>query len=337
MTPSISRARNVARAAAFAAVAAFGLAACTSSGNQTTPVAALVAEEAPKPASTGPRQISNKAIPILVNDVPITQFDINQRVRLMRIGGAGGSTQKAAEELIDETLQSLEAQRRGVRISDSQVDAAFASIAERLNMSPTQLTAALRSEGIEAPSLKKRLRAQMTWQRLVQQRTQTRGTVRSEDITAALLEKGDPNQLTVTEYVLQQIVFVVPSGSSSNLYQQRRREAEQFRQRFQGCESALEQARQLRGVVVKDIGRRDSSQLSGPEGDTIRKTRAGTTTAPFQSDQGVELIAVCSTRDVNSSSAARAEVENSMYLAQAENLGADYLKELRDLAIIEYR
>lgn len=315
------------------------LAACTSSnsGGAATPVAALVAEDAPTSGSTGPRPISNKAIPILVNDVPITQYDVNQRVRLMRLGGGGGGTQQAAQELIDETLQSLEAQRRGVRIGDQQVNAAFGSIAERLQMSPTQLTSALRAEGIDAESLKKRLRAQMTWQRLVQQRTQTRASVRSEDVTAALLEKGDPNTLTVTEYMLQQIVFVVPSGSSASLFQQRRREAEQFRQRFKGCESALEQARQLRGVVVKDIGRRDASRLTGPEGDTIRKTRAGATTAPFQTDQGVELIAVCSTRDVQSSSAARAEVENRLYLQQAENLGDDYLKELRDLAIIEYR
>jgi hypothetical protein len=33
----------------------------------------------------------------------------------------------------------------------------------------------------------------------------------------------------------------------------------------------------------------------------------------------------------------RADVENSLYLKQAEGLGKDYLKELRDRAIIEYR
>jgi peptidyl-prolyl cis-trans isomerase SurA len=269
--------------------------------------------------------------------VPITQYDINQRVRLMRLGGGKSSTQLAADELIDETLQWLEAQRRGVAVRDGQVNAAFASIAERLKMSPTQLVAALKSEGIAAESLKKRLRAQMVWQGLVKQRTQLKAAVKSQDVTAALLEKGDPSAMTLKEFMLQQIIFVVPAGSSSGLYAQRRNEAEAFRQRFRGCESALEQARQLRGVVVKDIGRRNSGELSGPDGEEITKTPPGRTTRPLQTDQGIELIAVCATKDIQSTSVARAEIENELYLKQVEGLGADYLKELRDRAIIEYR
>ena len=285
--------------------------------------------------SGGP--LSNKPIPLLVNDVPITSFDISQRVKLMRLGGGKGGTQQAAEELIDETLEMLEAQRRGVRVPAGQIDAAFASIAGNLKMSTAQLTAALKGEGIEAASLRKRLEAQMAWQQLVQLRTQVKAAVRSDDITAALLEKGDPNSLTVTEYMLQQIVFVVPEGSSANLYAQRRREAEAFRQRYKGCDQALDQAKQLRGVVVKDIGRRDTSQLGGPEGEQIKKTVAGKTASPTQTGQGIELIAVCSTRDIQSTAVARAEIENELYLKQATDLGKDYLKELRDRAIIEYR
>lgn len=320
-------------------LAALALSACSASNasRESAPVVALAPEEPPPAAKPGLHAISNKPIPILVNDVPITQFDIGQRARLMRLGGGKSSTALAADELIDETLQWLESQRRSVAVSDRQVDAAFASIAQRLKMSPSQLVAALKSEGIEAESLRKRLRAQMVWQGLVQQRTQMKAAVKAQDITTALLEKGDPSAMTVTEYMLQQIVFVVPSGSSSNLFAQRRSEAEAFRQRFRGCDNALEQAKQLRGVVVKDIGRRNSGQLSGPDGEEIAKTSPGRTTRPMQTDQGIELIAVCATKEIQSTSIARAEIENELYLQQAEGLGADYLKELRDRAIIEYR
>jgi peptidyl-prolyl cis-trans isomerase SurA len=77
--------------------------------------------------------------------------------------------------------------------------------------------------------------------------------------------------------------------------------------------------------------------LSGPEGEAIKKTAVGKTAPPNQTDEGIELIAVCATRDIQSTAMARAEVENELYLEQASNLGADYLKELRDRAIIEYR
>jgi peptidyl-prolyl cis-trans isomerase SurA len=316
------------------------LSACTGAGSQTTaaPAVALVAEDKPATAAgAGSRAPSNKPIPILVNDEPITQYDIAQRVRLMRLGGEKGGTREAADQLIDETLQLLEAQRRGVSVPEGQVNGAFASIADRLKLTPVQLTAALKGEGIEADSLKKRFRAQIAWQQLVQMRTAVKATVRSEDVTAQLLQKGDPNTMTSREFVLQQIVFVVPAGSPAALYQQRRHEAEAFRQRFQGCDAAIDQAKQLRGVVVKDIGRRDSSQLQGPQGEEVQKTPVGKTAPPNRIDQGIELVAVCSTRDVQSTAIARAEIENQLYLKQTADLGKDYLKELRDRAIIEYR
>jgi peptidyl-prolyl cis-trans isomerase SurA len=279
----------------------------------------------------------NSSIPVLVNDQPITRYDITQRAALMRVAGIQGGEKAATDELIDETLKMYEAAKRGVQVADRRVDAAYAAIAQNLKMTPDQLTKALASQGIDDTSLKKRLRAQMTWEQLVLRRAQLTTQVKTADVTQALLAKGDPEGMRATEYLLQQIVFVVPSGSPSGLYAQRRREAEAFRARFPGCDNSLEQAKQLRGVVVKDIGRRDASQLSGPEGETVQKTPAGKTTPPRQTDQGVELIAVCATREIRSTAIVRAEVQNELFLKQSEDLGKDYLQELRDRAIIEYR
>lgn len=321
---------------AAALTALMGVAACQKVAD-TAPPAVSVAQPQQTEKAQVSRAPSNKSIPILVNDQPITQYDIQQRLRLMRLGGGKGSSQAAADELINETIQAQEAQRRGLSVPQSQVDGAFSQIAGNLKLSPSQLTQALRGEGIDADALKKRLRAQILWSQLVQQRTQSQAAVRNEDITAALLQKGDPSSLTVSEYMLQQIVFVVPSGSSAGVYAQRRREAEAFRQRYRGCESALEQAKALRGVVVKNIGRRDSSQLQGQQGEQIQKTSVGKTASPVQIAEGIELIGVCSVKQVQSSSAARAAVENDLYLKQAEGLGKEFMAELRKRAIIQYR
>jgi peptidyl-prolyl cis-trans isomerase SurA len=268
--------------------------------------------------------------------VAVKKLDIEQRMRLMRLGNAKTSEKLATDELIDETIQIYEGRKRGLKPLDAQVVDAFASIAQNLKMTPPQLTKALASQGIDDASLKHRLRAQITWQYLVQRRTQQKAQLKSEDVTSALLAKGDPGQLTMTEYVLQQIVFVVAKDSAPALYAQRRREAEAFRQRFRGCDQSLAQAKELRGVVVKDIGRRDSTQLNGAEGEQIKKTPAGKTAPPTQFGQGIEVIAVCATRDVQSTAAARAEITNDFYLKQSKDLGKDYMQELRAGAIIEY-
>ncbi len=279
----------------------------------------------------------DSSIAVLVNEVPITDYDISQRQKLMALGGAKTSSKIATDELIDETLETYEGRKYGVDASKSQVDNAFASIAQNLKLSPPQLTKALASRGVDVATLKQRLRAQIVWQQLVQRRTQMKAKVRSQDVADAVLAKGNPTQMTLDEYMLQQIVFIVPNGSSQNLYAQRRREAEAFRQRFQGCDNSLAQAQKLRGVVVKDIGRRDATQLSGAEGDDIKKTPAGKTAPPYQMADGIELIAVCSVKQVQSQAAARAEVTNDLYSKQAKDLGKDYLDELRKAAIIEYR
>jgi peptidyl-prolyl cis-trans isomerase SurA len=280
---------------------------------------------------------SASSIAVLVNEDPITNYDISQRQKLMALGGAKTNAKLATDELIDEAIEMYEARKRGLKVPDAQVNGAFASIAESLKMSPDTLVKALASRGIDASSLKQRLRAQISWQQLVQRRTQVKALVKSQDITQAMLAKGDLNTMTLNEFMLQQIVFVVPSGSPASLYAQRRREAESFRQRYQGCDGAIAQAQQLRGVVVKNIGRRDATQLSGPEGEDIKKTPAGKTAPPYQMNQGIELIAVCSVKQVQSTAAARAEVTNDLYSKQANDLGKDYLAELRKAAIIEYR
>lgn len=283
-----------------------------------------------------PSRAAQTSIKVVVNGDIITSYDIAQRTRLLPLFGVKGGEKAATEELIDETLKFQEARKRGLNIPDARVDAVFASMGEDKNLSATQLTQELARIGINANSMKRWIKAQMTWRELVQAKARYEGQVKSEDIMAAMLEKGDPESITQTEFRLQQIIFVVPSGSSSNYVAQRRREAEAFRLRFPGCENSLAQAKTLKDVVVRDIDRRVSTELRGAQGDEIKQTEVGKAIRPFQTDKGIELVAVCGKRDFQSNSAVRAEIETQLKLEQAKELGQDYLKELREKAVIQY-
>jgi peptidyl-prolyl cis-trans isomerase SurA len=272
----------------------------------------------------------------VVNDHPITSYDIAQRMRLMRISGAQGAEKDAREDLIDEVLQLEEGARIGLNVPQEQIDAAYGSIAQNLRLSPADLSKALTGEGIEPNTLKRRLAAQITWQQLVAARARSTGQIREADVTTALLAK-DPQSLKTQEFTLQQIVFVVPGGSAAATYDQRRREAEAFRQRFQGCDRSLAQAKDLTGVVVKDLGRRDSTELNGAQGEAIKNASAGSTLRPSQTPQGIEIIAVCSVKDIQSAAAARVDIQNQLFQKQSEGIAANYLKELRARATIVYR
>jgi peptidyl-prolyl cis-trans isomerase SurA len=277
------------------------------------------------------------SIEVVVNGDIITSYDVAQRTRMLPLFGIKGGEKQATEDLIDETLKFQEAERLRFEVPDRQIDAMFAAMGKDKQLSPDQLARELGRIGIDADSIKRWIRAQITWRELVQAKVRHDSQVRTEDVMAAMLEKQNQESMTQTEYRLQQIIFVVPGGSSNSYVAQRRREAEGFRLRFPGCENSLAQAKGLKDVVVRDLGRRESSELKGPQGDEIKNTETGKTTRPFESEHGVELIAVCARRDFQSNSAIRAEVETQLKFEQANEIGEDYLKELRDKAIIQYR
>jgi len=290
-------------------------------------------------ANTGsPVAAAGATIKILVNDEPITNYDIAQRLKMMQAGRDKGGEKQAMELLIDDTLKIQEGKKRGLTIPDKQVDAFFAGIAQKNKMTASQFAQALGQSGLSANTLKRFIRAQATWSQLVQGKTRATAAVKSKDITAAMFAKENESNLTITEYKLQQIIFVVPKDKSSPGYvAQRRREAEAFRGRFGGCTKSLELAKSLKDVVVKDMGRRDSSQMDGTMGDEIKAAGVGKTTRPRETDQGVEIVAICDARDVHSDVAAREEAETKLVIEQAKTVGEDYLKQLRKAAIIVYR
>ena len=277
------------------------------------------------------------SIKVVANGVAITSYDIAQRARLKQLANEKGGTKVATEELIDEAIQLYEAKQRGVTVSNSDVDNAYASIAKQVKLSPVQFGKALSEQGVNPTTLKNRLRAQIGWHTLVQARMMRASVASSKEITDALASAGKPKEVTTSEFILKQIIFVVPKGSGAAYTAQRRREAESFRLRFGGCDKAVEQSIGLRDVAVRDIGRRNSLELTGQPGDAIKATAVGKTTPPSTTDQGVELIAVCSKREIQSQAAARVDVENKLAEKQGTQIAKDYLKELKDKAVIEYR
>jgi peptidyl-prolyl cis-trans isomerase SurA len=280
---------------------------------------------------------ADSTIKVLVNDLPITSYDIAQRASLMALAGEKGGAKVALDQLIDEAVEMSEAKKRGFVASDARVESAYASIAGNMKLSPAALDKALQSRGVSPDTLKRRLKVQISWQQIVQARSRFQVSVKPSDITAQLLAKGSPDDMSMTEFILQQIIFVTPKGSSAGYVAQRRREAEAFRIRFQGCDTSVEQAKGLKDVLVRPFGRHMSNELTGPEGKMVQDTPVGKTTKPSQVDQGITLVAVCSKRDIKSNAAARTEIEQKLAFEQTKDLGKDYLKELRGKAVIEYR
>jgi len=111
---------------------------------------------------------------VIVNGEPITALDIEQRSKFIQL-----STQKTLprqeviDELIDEKLKVKEGKRWGVEVPETEIDSTYSAMAGRMRQTSAQLTENLGKSGVNASTLKARIKADLTWQNLVRGRFQS--------------------------------------------------------------------------------------------------------------------------------------------------------------------
>lgn len=274
-----------------------------------------------------------QSVVAVVNGQPILSSEIAARTALQKLSG-GKPDKSAKDELIDEKLKVAEAKRYGFVASDAQVDAAFASIAQRVKLSPEMFAKAIGQRGVSERTLKDRLRAEIGWAQLVRRKYQSQFANR--DVTAAIAARGTVSN-KATQYTLRQVVFVMPKNASEAQSAQRRKEAIGARGRFPGCDQAVQFASQLRDVAAREPVTRTSGQLGKEMNDMLSKTKIGGLTEPQRGDAGWEMIAVCERRDVNDDSSMKAQMMEEVGLKESQAQSDKYLAQLRAKAVIENR
>lgn len=294
--------------------------------------AAVLAALAPLPAEA-------TEIKYVVNNVPVTSYDIQRRAEFLRIQNRRGNLrQLAAEDMIDQAVRSAEMQRMNIRIGDDAVNEAYARFARSNNMSTGQLDQVLNQEGVTKGHFRDFIRAQMGWSQVLTSRSQqgsSGGRVTEQEAVRRMLDQGGTKP-TATEYMLQQVVFVVPAAERGAKLAARKREAEALRQRFQGCDSTREFAKGLLDVTVLDRGRVLAPQLPDDWAQAIKATQPGAATPVRETERGVEFIGVCSAREVSDDRAAQMvfQSEKQGSGGNDEDLSNKLTRELREKATI---
>lgn len=151
----------------------------------------------------GVAQTSNPfAAAIRVNDRVITNFEIEQRILLLRAFGTGGDLQKLAEEqLIEDRLRLQAARAAGLSVSEEEIEAGVEEFAQRGNLSGAQLYQYIAQRGAEKESMQDFVRAGLLWRALVQARFGPRAAVSEAEVDTALnLASGqDAQEILISE------------------------------------------------------------------------------------------------------------------------------------------
>jgi len=271
-------------------------------------------------------------IKIVVDGQPITSYDISHRIAFLKLQHKKGNlADMAKKQLIDEKLEEVAISRAHASVSTDAVDAAYARFAKNNKMTTQRLTSILEHTGVTEKHFKHYIAIQMSWPRLVQSRSGS-GNQDANALVAQMLESGKQKPST-TEYILQQVIFLVPAKQRGALLGQRKREAEAMRQRFQGCDTTRDFAAKLRNVAVRDLGRIMQPELPPDWKSDIEKTSAGRATAVHVTPRGAEFIGICSAKTVSDDLAA-ASVFNAQ---QDQGSGGGLDKDKSDKILAELR
>jgi peptidyl-prolyl cis-trans isomerase SurA len=280
------------------------------------------------------------SIKILVNDAPISDYDIDQRERFLAI-----STQQqpspelktqATDMLIDELLQIQAGKKEGVTPDEEDVKTIVADMAKRNNLDIEGLTDALGRAGVNIKTLKDRIRAQIMWQEAVRRKFRRDVNIVDADVTAALSESGQETEGGQAEPTLQlrQVKYELPAGADQRAIAVKLAAAEGLRTRFASC---ADLAKGVSGASVKTLQDQKPASLAQPARLLVMNAKVGQMTPPTVSTAAIELYAVCGKRSFRNDENLRAETQRKLMNQEMALRAERLLRDLRGEAFIEYR
>lgn len=143
------------------------------------------AEQAPQRPAQAPQFDLAEGLVVLVNDQPITSFELRQRMLLVIAMTQVQPTpetlpaiqRQALNALIDEKLQMQELARYEFSLPEEEVTAEIAQIAQSVGITTETYLAYLAEMGVRPETVRQQVRAQTSWEILVRERFRNRARV----------------------------------------------------------------------------------------------------------------------------------------------------------------
>jgi peptidyl-prolyl cis-trans isomerase SurA len=293
----------------------------------------------------------------IVNDQPITDLDLTQRIALLEIMDdvprSGMDKKKALRQLIDQAVKIQEAKRYNLLPSDAELSDRIRRLAQGLKLSVDQLYAKLEAKGVSKTTFLDYVRAGMGFNRIMQGKygQQVKATdaeidAKMADVKAKIGQEqakimSDPRMKPITVFNLMEILLPV-DGEDPMLMQSRAIEAAQVAQRLKSCGGLKAASEGVFDVKKGKTFDADASKLPPPMKAALEKGGVGRAIGPMRGKGGIQLIALCGIRKITPpkpdfTMPTRDQVERAVINEKYDKLEEQYLSTARDKIYVEYR
>jgi peptidyl-prolyl cis-trans isomerase SurA len=247
-----------------------------------------------------PIQLVGRIVAVVNNEV-ITQFELNDRMRIvtqqLQKRGTPLPPQEVLEKqllerIITDRVQLQFAQETGIRVDDLQLDKTLQRIAQENNMTVEAFRGALEKDGVSFTKFREEIRDEIILGRLREREVENRITVSDGEVenflsTRAAQAGGED------EYNLAHILVRVPEQASPEQIQSKRAHTEKALAELKKVDFAQVAASYsdapdaLQGGV---LGWRAASRLPALFLETVNSLKPGETSAVLRSPNGFHIL-----------------------------------------------
>ena len=253
----------------------------------------------------GPNNPNVRKATAVVNGDVITGTDVDQRLALIT---AANQNPPSAEErdrlrmqvlrnLIDETLQIQEAKAADIEIDDSEVDQTYSRVAsQNFGQNIDAMDAYLRRIGSSPASLKRQIRGELAWQRLLRRNVAPFINVSNDEVNEVLARlkaaKG------TDEYRLGEIFLAATPESSAQVRDNAARIMDQLNSGGSFVAYARQYSQASTAAVGGDLGWIRLAQLPAGLASAAREMQAGQLVGPLEIPGGYSILYLIDKRQV---------------------------------------
>jgi len=241
----------------------------------------------------------------VVNGDIITGTDVDQRLALILAANQNqvpeDEVQRLREQvlrnLIDETLQIQEAAASKIEIDDSEVEESYARVAtQNFNQNAAAMDAYLKRIGSSPASLKRQIKGELAWQRLLSRNVSPFINISDEEVNE-LLERLKAAKGT-EEYRIGEIYLAAPAEARQQVYDNAVKIVDQLRQGGSFVAYARQYSQASTAAVGGDLGWIRLAQLPAELASAARQMQSGQLVGPIELPGGFSIIYMIDKRQV---------------------------------------
>lgn len=257
------------------------------------------------PQIFGKNDPNHRTATVIINGEVITGTDVDQRVALI-VSASGGKIGpeelerlrlQVLRNLMDETLQIQEAHVQKMDVEDSEVEQTYARIAQQnFGQDPKALDAYLTKIGSSSASLKRQIRGELAWQRLLRRNVQPFVNVSDEEVRDVMNRMQQ--QKGTEEYRVGEIFLSATSENHDAVAQNAQKIVQQLQQGGSFVAYARQFSEASTASVGGDLGWVRIGQLPTELSSVVQGLQPGQLAGPIEVRGGFSIILLIDKRQI---------------------------------------